>query len=388
MNAPWLRYLSLAAVKSLPRKVKHVRIQIAILSLACAVILAAVALSANIKQHQSGKTETTRESADGAAESSTQPAGEQPQEAARAAATTVADAAGKEADKRVNVTAAPALNRSVSQGGGKTVDVQELLGQARAALGGEAKLNEVKGLTIQGDLRRVTQNQDQSGTLTLDFLLPDKYKRTETLSLIMGVEVTFVRAVNGEQVWVDSHSSASNAQVMISRPAGNNQSGAQQQDLRAEFARYALALLLNPPPSLAAEFSYAGEAEAPGGRADALDIKGANGFSARLFLDRVTHRPLMLSYRGVAPRGGMTSSTAGGVSKEDLDKIVKEAQAKAAAQQEAEILVSFSDYRPVNGIYFPHLITKAANGKTTEEWKLRQFKINPPDLKPQKFEKK
>jgi hypothetical protein len=365
------------------------RIQVAVLSLACAVVLAAVALRANIYQHQDEKGgPATQESVDGAAGPSTPPAGAQPQGATPAAAV-------KEADPRVNTTAAslappavPALKKGAGQSGGKTVNVQELLGQARAALGGEAKLNEVKSLTIQGDMRRVTQNQDQSGTLSLDFLLPDKYKRTETLNLIAGIEVTFVRAVNGEDVWMDSHSSASNAQVMISRPDGNRQSGPQLQDLRAEFARYALALLLNPPPSLAAEFSYAGEAEVPGGRADALDIKGAGGFAMRLFLDQSTHRPLMMSYRGVVPRNSMTSSSVSGVSKEDLDKIVKEAQAKAAAPQEAEILVSFSDYRAVNGIYFPRLIIKSANGKTTEEWKLHQFKINPPDLKPQKFEKK
>jgi len=373
------------------------RIQVAILSLACAVVLAAVALRANIYQHRSEKSvPATLGSAGNVAGPSMPPAAAQPQEATQEAAAADASSTGNGTDPHVNTTAAPlappaapVLKKAAGQSSGsKTVNIQELLGQARTALGGEAKLNDVKSLTIQGEMRRVTQNQDQSGTFSLDFLLPDKYKRTETLSLIAGIEVTFVRAVNGEDVWMDSHSSSSNAQVMISRPDGNKQSGAQLQDLRAEFARYALVLLLNPPPSLAAEFSYAGEAEAPGGRADALDIKGANGFAVRLYLDQSTHRPLMISYRGVVPRNTMTSSSVSGVSKEDLDKIVKEAQAKAAAPQEAEILVSFSDYRAVNGIYFPHLITKSANGKTTEEWKLRQFKVNPPDLKPQKFEKK
>jgi hypothetical protein len=96
----------------------------------------------------------------------------------------------------------------------------------------------------------------------------------------------------------------------------------------------------------------------------------------------------MMSYRGVAPRNSMTTSSVSGASKADIDKIIKEAQAKAAARQEAEINIGFSDYRAVNGIYFPHLISKAVGGKTIEEWQLTRYKINPPELKAQKFEKK
>ena len=371
------------------------RIKVAVLSLVCAVVLTAVALKANISQQPNEKSKTAaQESAVGAAEPSPPTAEAQPQKVAQAAPA-VALAEGQGVSPHTDTTAAPptrpaqpVLKKGVSQNGGKKVSVQELLSQTRAALGGEAKLNEVKSLSVQGEMRRSSQNQDQSGTISLDFLLPDKYKRTETLSLLAGIEVTFVRAVNGGQVWMDSHSSANNAQVMISRPEGNNQSAMQLKDMHSEFARNALALLVSAPPSLAAEFSYVGEAESPDGRADVLDIKGADGFSMRLFLDQKTHRPLMMSYRGVVPRNAMSSSSMSGVSKEDIDTIIKEAQAKAAARQEGEITVSFSDYRAVNGIYFPHLITKAANSKTIEEWKLRQFKINPSDLKPPKFEKK
>src|SRR4029453_5674299 len=43
-------------------------------------------------------------------------------------------------------------------------------------------------------------------------------------------------------------------------------------------------------------FGLAGQAEAPEGKADVLDVKGPGNFAARLFVDNKTHLPLMLSW--------------------------------------------------------------------------------------------
>ena len=50
------------------------------------------------------------------------------------------------------------------------------------------------------------------------------------------------------------------------------------------------------------DFTYGGEAQSPDGKADVVDVKGASNFAAKLFLDKQTHRPLMLAYRGASPR--------------------------------------------------------------------------------------
>lgn len=369
------------------------RIYIAVISLVAATALAAVALKANTSQESTQQRDAAGQelSKDSAPAAQTAPAelaeadfkSAAPQtnvpELKQTTATTQTPAGGSVAQS--------ATKEPSSESGAKKMDVEQLLGRTRAALGGEAELGEVKALTASAQMRRRTRNQDQSGSVNLDLLMPDKFKKTETLSLIAGIEVTMVKALNGEQVWTDSRSSASSAQVMISRPETANASATQLQDMRSEFSRYVLALLLTPPPALAAQFTYAGEAEAPDGRADVLDIKGADGFAARLFLDKKTHRPLMMSYRGVAPRTSMSSTSASGVSRDDLDKIIKDAQSKAAARQEAEITLSFADYRAVNGVYLPRVITKSVGGQAIEEWQSIQYKINPTDLKPQKFVK-
>ena len=36
-----------------------------------------------------------------------------------------------------------------------------------------------------------------------------------------------------------------------------------------------------------------------------------------------------------------------------------------------------SDYKVVNGVKLPHLITRGANGQTAEEWTIKSYRINP-----------
>lgn len=278
-----------------------------------------------------------------------------------------------------------AANNTATEGGTGMDRAEELLHQARAALGGEARIKAALSFSVSGTLRRVTENQDQSGEIKLDFLLPDKFKKTETMNLVAGIELTLVTTLNGDQAWKDSKSSSpGNAQVTIMRPGAQGQQRVLPREVRAEFARHVLTLLLIPPASFPMRFSYVGEAEAPDGRADVIEARGADGFAAQLFLDKRTHLPLMLSYRGVV--GRMSTTRASGGSRADIDKLVKEAQANAP-RQEAEIQLHFSDYRIVDGILLPHHITRAANGKTIEEWQITKFKLNPQAIRSEKFQK-
>jgi hypothetical protein len=270
----------------------------------------------------------------------------------------------------------------VSEGGTGVDRAEELLKQARTALGGEANLRAIQSFSVSGKLRRVTQARDQSGEIKIDFLLPDKFKKTETMSLIAGVELTLVSALNGDHAWRDSRSSSSNAQVtVIGRDGGKGQQSVPPKEVRADFARNLLGLLLSPPASFPIRFYYAGVAEAPDGKADVIDARGPDGFEARLFLDKNTHRPLMLSYKGMVPRLSTMRTQSG---RESVDKIVKDAQAGGNRQQ-SEIQIRYSDYRIVNGVMLPHRITKTADGKTSEEWEITKFKINPTELRPEKF---
>jgi len=278
------------------------------------------------------------------------------------------------------------INNRVEADGDRAL---ELVKQARAAIGGE-KLDSLKSLSAAGSYRRVMGEREMSGELEFDMLLPDKFLKTEILNPIPGVEVTRYDALNGDQTWMDSkQGGGGGGMVMIRRPGGDSPQGqaTQQQAIRAEFARLLLGWLVATPASLPVEFSYAGEAEAPDGRAYALDVKGPNNFAARLFLDQKTYLPLMVSFKGRAPRMAFNQVSGPASSPEEIEKRVKEAEAAMAAAPEVEVQITFSDYREVSGVKFPHHVTRAIDGKVNEEWEMKKFKLNP-SIKPDKFEKK
>lgn len=281
----------------------------------------------------------------------------------------------------------------IAKAGGEVSRSQEALRQARAALGGEAKLQAVQSLSVAGKFRRLIQeDQERSGTFELDFLLPDKFIRTETMNMLGAAEVTVITALNGEQVWTDSHSSGPG--MVVVRAGADTEQGRAilQRRLQAEYARCLIAWLLLSPPSFPVEFTYAGEAEAEDGRAHVIDVKGANRFAIRLFLDQKSYLPLMMSYRDIPPRMRMMTAAAG---REQVDEAVKKARAEAEAEAhgrlapepEADIQVFFSDYRNVDGSRLPHHITRSVNGEVNEEWEIQKFQVNPP-LKAEKFEKR
>ena len=118
------------------------------------------------------------------------------------------------------------------------------------------------------------------------------------------------------------------------------------------------------------------------GKADVVDAKGPGSFAARLFFDKKTHRPLMLSYRGVAPRVI------------DADAARRTAPPAAAARtrtrrrcpppQIVDIQLFLDDYKPVDGVMLPHHISRSIDGKPTEEMTFKTIKINPA-FKPDTF---
>lgn len=262
---------------------------------------------------------------------------------------------------------------------------QELVKQARAALGGEQALNGIQNLTVSGDLRRFGERRERTGEAKISMLLPDKFKRTETMNLIADVDVTLTTVLNGDRFWTDSSSSGGvNARIKSRSVNQDNSPQAERgrgQHMRMEFARQLASLLLASSPAFPVEFHYKGEASSKDGAADVLEVRGPNGFSALLFLNKSTHRPLMMTYKGVIPRTTVNTSTHRAGSEEEAEKLLKDAKAgkvggAAGPLEQGNWEVYFSDYRAVNGVWFPHRIKKSVNGKPWEELDIKKYKIN------------
>lgn len=266
---------------------------------------------------------------------------------------------------------------------------QEILKQAREAIGDEAKLKALRTLSATGSFRRTDGGIELNGEIELDLILPDKV-RAAAITTMGTVRATLITAINGEKVWQEF---VSNMGVM---GGGNSPQGQErlQNLVRADLTRWILCLLVTGPSSMPLEYNYAGEAQAPSGKADVIDVTGANRFSTRLFFDQKTQRLLMLSYRGRQPmlRRGVPGGRQGQPNPpvtppEEQEKRSKETNEATDRPTLVEMRWMLADYKEVGGINLPHRVTKSEAGTPNEEWVIDKYKINP-QIKPEKFEKK
>jgi hypothetical protein len=146
-------------------------------------------------------------------------------------------------------------------------------------------------------------------------------------------------------------------------------------------------------------FGLAGQAEAPEGKADVLDVKGPGNFAARLFIDSKTHLPLMLSWTtppnlvpvvagqkppANLPPGAVTFETpmppADSASPEQKKQFEEEALAarkKAmASTRPTENRLYYADYRDVDGLKLPFRLRRAVGATTVEETTFDRYRIN------------
>jgi hypothetical protein len=262
----------------------------------------------------------------------------------------------------------------------------ELLAQARAALGGDRRLSKVQGLSCAGTVQRAIGERQVTGDVTIDLQLPDKFLRSDSISPMGDAALVVTELGVSGEVLIRRSKTLNTPPGAIIRmpPAPAHGSDAEAQALRnsrADLARLTLALLAAAPPSMALDFKYAGDAESPDGKADVLDVTGPGSFAAKLFLDKASHRPLMLAYRGVAPRV-VVQSVRG-----DAPPAAAANAGGPAAPDAVDISMFLDDYKTIDGVLLPHHITRTVDGKPSEELTFKTIKVNPA-FKPDTFSPK
>jgi outer membrane lipoprotein-sorting protein len=302
----------------------------------------------------------------------------------------------------------------------------EILNRARAAIGDEAKLKSLQGLSFSGSSRRIFGERETNGEVEFELLMPDKIKRTTTSSPLPGADITLTEVINGDQVWFDFSSSMPQGEPGGGRfariggpggpggprgPGGPGGPGAgspeaRENSTRTDVLRMLLGILVIAPASIKAEYSYAGEAKAPDGTADVVEVKGPGNSVSRVYVDQKTHRVLMVSYRGRnfqmirggrggppgQPQGqGRQGDGAAGQRQEptpeEVEKRRQETTEQRAPTPEVDIFIRFTEHKNVNGLNLPHLITRSTGSNINEELTINKYKINP-KLNPDKFVKK
>ena len=160
---------------------------------------------------------------------------------------------------------------------------------------------------------------------------------------------------------------------------------------QAEFSRYLLAMILMPPSSMQVEFKYAGESDVEDSPADVVDVTGPDRFSVRLFFDKKTHLPLLLSYRGPKPRMLTMARQGGERNPDDIKKAREEAEKKMreegpAVPEEVDFFIRLTDHKKVDGVILPHKFTFLTESEVSEEFEISKYQVNP-QFKADKFQK-
>ncbi len=317
---------------------------------------------------------------------------------------------------------------------GQADDVGKVLADMKAALGGADKIAAVKSMTALGrTLRTNPTGTTSESEFELAMELPDKYMMRSVLASMGNMSVYRNAGFNGDGLinLIDQPPSlgGGSGQIMVRAVSagGGGASGAaptpEQQAAsnrallmtnKKEFARLALGLLGSSYDVFPLEFAYAGEAEAADGKAYVIDVKGADEFAGRLFVDTKTNLPLMFSWMALEPlvltqnsrgggpgapqtvqMGGGASFVAGGQSggrqmtEEERKKMMadmEEARRQAEANRKmVEYRVYYSNYKTVNGVKLPHTLQRSVAGKPVEETTFESFRINP-KIDAKKFE--
>jgi len=304
-----------------------------------------------------------------------------------------------------------------------------LLAEGRKAIGGDDKLRAVKTLQSKGVYKRSAGNNTQEGDVEILIELPNKYRRNELSGVAGGPIQERVEVLNGEEVWDINATggfaggfgrfgggggdfgggrrgagdfggrggqAGQGAQGGQAAPGRGNIDPERLKELQrrqrqTELARLSLMWLLTTD----APVVWVGTAQSPDGNADVLEVRAAEGPATRLFLDQATHLPLMMTTTAGGGRGNFGRRGGGAPD----GAAPPQAQAAPAGQagaapaappaadgprrggpqgggQPITIETHLSEYKAVNGIKLPHLITRGVNGQTNEEWEIKSFRIN------------
>jgi hypothetical protein len=227
------------------------------------------------------------------------------------------------------------------------------------------------------------------GDREISILLPNKYLVEDAMNT-GGLSTAMIntRALDGEKAWSGNSGGGGGMVFRIGGPGGAQVSPEQMEAMQrriytAEFSRYLLAMLLTPPPSLAVEYKYAGESDVEDVQADVIDVTGPDNFSVRVFFDKKSHMPLLLSYRGPKPRiMTMTRQAGSGSKPEDVNKLREEAEKKMHAEappvpEEVDFYIRLTDHKKVGGLMLPHKLTFLTENEVSEEFEISKYQLNP-----------
>jgi hypothetical protein len=306
-------------------------------------------------------------------------------------------------------------------------DASAVLAAARAALGGDQRLSEIKTFSARGRTRQIRGANLVPIEFEIWCELPDKYVRRDEIPAQESGPTS--NGFSGDTLiqWPPPAEPApgakpaapvtgASAKPAAAKPAADTAAKpeaaakpaspadpklARVASVKQDFVRLTLGMFATSFASYPLTFTVAGQAEAPQGRADVIDVKGPGTFALRLFINSDAHLPIMVSWTtpaanvviklpGDSPPENLAPGTiivtapplppptAPKEEQEQYAKTIKELRQKTlATAKPVEQRLYYGDYRDIgNGLRFPFRLRRATAGETIEETNFDEFKIN------------
>jgi hypothetical protein len=279
----------------------------------------------------------------------------------------------------------------------ETARAEELIKLARAAIGGEEALGRIQTITATGKYHRFVKylsvqspkkveekRKALPGRMEFEFALPDKFRRRVTGARLRGFDYSFAQVVNGAEAWRDPPtrpiSSYGDGRVIdvgdVERTAFIHATSAKQ-----ALSYFSIGWLTLPLPGYPLKMSYLGLYRIGDENAHAILASGDSGFRFTLLLDVKNYAPVAIAISFVEEIQPIVFVEAAGFFSR---RFMQETFARARAERKArtkppkpyEMLIRFSDRRPVNGALLPFRVTTTLNGEVIEEMTMNDFEIN------------
>jgi hypothetical protein len=319
----------------------------------------------------------------------------------------------------------------------QAADPNQILAQAREAMGGEKKLSAITSILATGRTRQVRGESLVPIEFEIAIQLPDKYVRKDEIPAQESGPTSV--GFNGDDLIQLPAPPTAMPSSMPSPPASPpgaaaapgragaaapGRAGAPSPaaameaarksrvaSVKQDFAKLTLGMFATSFPVYPLTFTYAGQAEAPQGKADVIDAK-AGAATLRLFISSQTHLPLMVSWTtpvtpasiviiaagqpkpATLPPGAIVvegpAMPAATAPQEEKDQYVKDVQAlrmkTLAGAKPIQNYIYYADYRDAGGgVQFPFRLRRAIGADTIEETNFDAFKLNV-KIDPKKFE--
>jgi hypothetical protein len=296
----------------------------------------------------------------------------------------------------------------------------ELMRLARQAVGGEANIKTVASMTATGKATKTFDfegaQRSEQGDWELNLQLPNKISKMMKVSILkdgtgekiestereivsIDREIVVKERGEGDRVIVREIDGAlpKEGAVIIRKGEGDKvlertpvngdaKRVSVDENIRTsldkmqhnELFRTTLALLLTAPAEANVEYIYAGEGSVDGSSCNIIEAR-IGETSIKLFLDKSSNLPRMMSYMDVKPlmlfKVMKTDEKVEDLG--DNKTFVRKLDQQPAA---AEFQIKFSDYRSVSGLQLPFKWTQTVGGKLDETIEISSYEINPANI--------